>query len=200
MMNGDHAMKLRVAICSIGLCLLLVPVPALAQAKQKPATASQQVHVDQLPPAVTAAIQKAYPTGSIVTVYKTTRGTEERYQLWVKETASSPAVVVTATPDGQIQTGKAAAAKPARKTPPATAQAKRAAAAPVSTDGETVAIDQLPKPVTKAIKDAYPKDTIVKAFKVAAGGDVVYQIVLDDVGSLQPMRVFVRADGTFQKR
>jgi len=191
-------MKCMTVIGAVGLCALLVPMPALGQTTPQKRAATSQVQVDQLPPAITAAIQKTYPTGSIVTAYKTTRGAEVRYQLWVKENPSAPTVVLTATEDGKIQTNSKAAPRQTRKaaaTTPAKGPIK-----PTSDDGEAIAADQLPKPVAQAIKAAYPKDAILQTFKQTTGEAVSYLIVLNDVSHLQPMRVFVAADGTFQKR
>jgi hypothetical protein len=192
-------MKFAAVIASVILCLGLTATPAhglTPQQKQKKADASQEVPIDQLPTAITAAIQKSYPTGHIVTAYKLTRGTDVRYQLFVKETPDAQAVVMTATADGKIANGKKAqAARKGTVTPP---PAKTAA--PANPAGDPMAIDQLPKAVTKAVRDAYPKDTIIQAFRKTTGADVVYQVVLEDVSSAQPLRVTVSADGKIQKR
>jgi hypothetical protein len=196
-------MKLTAQFAAIGLCALLVAGPAvgeaLAQKPQKRQGASEKVAIDQLPQAVTSAVQKTYPGGTIAIAYKTTLGTDVRYQLWVREAGSRTTVVVMATPDGQIQSGRNAR-KPGLATPAPKAAAKPGATTPASAAGEPIAIDQLPKAVTKSIKDAYPKDTIIQAFKITSGTEVSYQVGLSDVASLQPMRVFVGADGKIQKR
>jgi hypothetical protein len=192
-------MRFVAVIASVVLCLGLTAAPAhaLTPQKQKKADASQQVPLDQLPSAITSAIQKAYPTGHIVTAYKLSRGTDVRYQLFVKETPDAQAVVMTATPDGKIANGKKG--QPARKGAVTPTPSAKTAATPNSA-GDPIAIDQLPKTVTKAVKDAYPKDTIIQAFKKTTGAEVVYQVVLEDVSSAQPLRVTVSADGKIQKR
>jgi hypothetical protein len=189
--------KLATLLAAIIVSVTLTPTQARAEVlvQKKAQGTSQQVHADELPAAVTAAVQKSYPGSSIAVAYKVTRGADVRYQLWLKESAKGPAVVVTATPDGQLQTSggrKAARPAPTQAVKPARSAAKDA--------GDPVAIDQLPKAVTKAIKDAYPKNTIIRAFKSSTADPIVYQLVLDDVASLQPMRVFVAADGKIQKR
>src|SRR6185295_20261410 len=142
------------------------------QKAQKRQGASEKVAIDQLPQAVASAVQKTYPGSTIAIAYKTTQGTDVRYQLWVREAGSRATVVVMATADGQIQAGRNAARKPGLATPPAKAPTRPGAPAPASTsttDGDPIAIDQLPKAVTKAIKDAYPKNTIIQAFKLTTG-------------------------------
>ena len=58
----------------------------------------------------------------------------------------------------------------------------------------------LPKAVVKAIKDAYPKNTITSAQKLTQDSQVLFQLMLDDVSSKAPMHVTVTEDGQIQKR
>jgi hypothetical protein len=66
--------------------------------------------------------------------------------------------------------------------------------------GETVAVNQLPKAVVQAITDAYPKDVIVDAMRIASGSQILYQLTLTDVSHILPMLVVVSTDGKIQKR
>ena len=65
---------------------------------------------------------------------------------------------------------------------------------------DLVAIDQLPKAVVKSIKEAYPKDTILQVIRVSTGTVTTYEISLDDVSSMQPLKVIITSDGKIQKR
>jgi hypothetical protein len=193
-------MKITVTLASIGLAVCLASGPAWAQTQKRQAP-SQQVAIDQLPEPVTSAVQKTYPGGKIVTAYKMTRNTQVRYELWVKPTPDAQALVVTATPDGQLAGAKGKQAKkaplPAATKPGTTPSGSSGSSA---SQGDPIAVDQLPKAVAKAVKEAYPKDSIIQAFKTTAGAEVTYQVVLSDVASVQPMRVSVTADGRIVKR
>jgi hypothetical protein len=188
-------MKLVTTFLSMCLCLSIA-AGANAQANQKRQGTSEQVAVDQLPQAVTSSVLKSYPSSKIVTAYKLTRGTDVRYELWVKETPAAQAVVMSATADGQLLNAKGKG-KPSKK---AAAPTPTSTSSSSSAQGDPIAVDQLPKAVTKAIKDSYPKDAIIQAFKTTTGADVAYQVVLNDVASVQALRVFVSADGKILKR
>jgi hypothetical protein len=137
---------------------------------------------------VTAAVEKAYPKSTIVSAAKVGRGTQIRYELSVKPSQSAQPIAVMASAEGMI---RAAGAGRGQRKAPATAPAPQ---------GETVAVNQLPKAVVQAIKEAYPKDSIVDAMRTASGSKILYELILSDVSSVMPMRVVVSSDGKIQKR
>jgi len=174
------------------------PQPAAAAADQNQKRPQRtEVAVDQLPPAVTAAVQSRFPKGTIVSAAKMTLGTELRYELTIKETPEAAPMVMFATADGTTLRGRGAGpvgragGAGRRGGPPPDPNAK---------PGESISVNDLPKPVAKAIKDAYPKNTILEAFKITIPDGLQYQVVLNDVSSLKPMKVLVGADGSILKR
>lgn len=202
-------MKALLMFATAGLGILLAAPPVLAgQAPAPFASASpggalpqkggrQTVAVDQLPAAVTAAILKAYPGSTIISATQVSRGAEVGYQLSVKTTTNPQPIAVMTSADGVIRTGSknaAASGSAARKAP------RQNAAQGSASPGETVAVNQLPKVVVQAIKDAYPKDVIVDATRFASGSQLLYQLTLSDVSSVMPMHVVVSSDGKIQKR
>ncbi len=179
-------------VVSAGLMAVLAASPAVGQ--QKGNAQRQEVAVDQLPEAVTAAVKSTYPKGSIVSAFKMTGGKEARYELSVKETPDSTPFSVMANAKGQLRTATAAAnAKGA-------ARKGQTPAPNASNQGVSISTNDLPKAVAKAVQDAFPKDTILEVFKTTIGKDAQYELVLNDVASFKPMHVFVTADGTIQKR
>ena len=192
-------MRTALFFVTVGLGLVLTTTPALAQKG-----AQQTVTVDQLPAAVTAAVEKAYPKSTIVRAAMVSRGAQVRYELSVKLTPDAQPIAVLASPEGIIRTS-ANSAPPSTPVPAAgkaagKGQGQRKAAAGSPMQGEPVALSQLPKAVVKAIKEAYPQDTIIAATKIASGSDVAYQLSIDDLSSVIPLRVFVGSDGKIQKR
>ena len=182
-------------IVAIGMGIVLVAPPVLALgAPQK--GGQQAVAVDKLPAAVTAAVEKAYPKSTIASAATINRGGQVGYQLSVKTTPDAAPIAVMVTADGVIRSGAKAAP------PPGTAprKAARGAAAPPPVQGETVAVNQLPKAVVQAITDAYPKDVIIDAMRIASGSQLLYQLTLTDVSHILPMLVYVSVDGKIQKR
>jgi len=187
-------MNSKLSCLALSIVLLLVASPRAASVMQK--AAQQTVAVADLPEAVTAAIAKTYPGGTIVTAAKMSRGGQVRYELSVKPTADAAPIPVMVSPEGVIRTaGKGAA--PAGAPPAGKGARKAGSAAPAP---EPFPIADLPKPVVKAIKDAYPKDTITSAMKLTSGSKVSFQVTLNDVASTAPMHVTVTADGQIQKR
>jgi len=190
-------MKAPLLLCTgaLALSMLASPTPAAAQNPQRPQRTD--IAVDQLPQAVTTAVQSRYPKATIVSAAKLTLGADMRYELMIKETPDAAPTMFMATADGTTLRGRGAA--PAarfggagrRGGPPPDPNAK---------PGESISVNDLPKPVAKAIKDAYPKNTILEAFKIAIPDGVQYQVSLDDVSSLKPMKVLLQADGVILKR
>lgn len=175
------------------------PGAALFRSGALPQKGGQQVPLDQLPAAVTAAILKAYPNSTIVAAMKGGRGAQVRYELSVKTSPDAPPISVMASPDGLIRAGGRNAVTPGGM--PAAAKGQRKAQAAASTpQRQMIEVRDLPKAVVNAIKDAYPKDTIIDAVKISVGPPVLYQVGLNDVSSLMPLRVVISADGKFQKR
>ena len=168
----------------------------VAAAQQKRAQ-RQEIALDQLPQAVTAAVQARYPKGTILSAAKLSLGPELRYELTVKETPDAAPMTLLATADGTTLRGRGAGpigragGAGRRGGPPPDPNAK---------PGESISVNDLPKPVAKAIKDAYPKNTILEAFKVTITDGVQYQLMLNDVSSLKPMKVLVGSDGVILKR
>ncbi len=185
-------MNAKPVLISAAMAVLLA-APAFAQ-QQK--AALQVVSVDELPAAVTASVAKSYPGSTIVSAAKVSRGGQERYQLSIKPTADAAAIALMVSADGLIKTNaKAAAAAPAKGAGNARRKAAGAAAGP-----QPFPVVDLPKAVVKAIKDAYPKDTIIAAMKATPGGKAMFELTLDDVGSKAPLHVTVSEDGQIQKR
>lgn len=172
--------------------------PAPQAAAQQKRAQRTEVAVDQLPQAVTAAVQSRYPKGTIVSAAKLALGPEMRYELTVKETPDASPTLLIATADGTTLRGRGAGpigrvgGAGRRGGPPPDPNAAK--------PGESISVNDLPKPVAKAIKDAYPKNTILEAFKIAIPDGLQYQVMLDDVSSLKPMKVLVGADGVILKR
>jgi hypothetical protein len=190
-------MKAAQFFASAAIGIVLVAPAALARTAANPPApssaapqkgAQQSVPIDHLPAAVTAAVEKAYPKSTIVNAAKVSRGTQVRYELSVKPNQAAQPIAVMASAEGVIRA--AGAGRGQRKTP-ATVPAPQ---------GETVAVNQLPKAVVQAIKEAYPKDSIVDAIRTASGSKILYELILSDVSSVQPMHVVVSSDGKIQKR
>lgn len=193
-------MKAAQFFASAAIGIVLVAPAALARTAANPPAPSspnvaspqkgnqQTVPVDQLPAAVTAAVEKAYPKSTIVSAAKVGRGTQVRYELSVKPSQAAQPIAVMASAEGMIRA--AGAGRGQRKAAP-TAPAPQ---------GETVAVNQLPKAVVQAIKEAYPKDSIVDAMRTASGSKILYELILSDVSSVMPMHVVVSSDGKIQKR
>src|SRR6187455_56032 len=176
---------------TLGIVLI---APSVFAGNREQKGGQQAVKVEQLPPTVTAAVEKMYPKSTIVSAASINRGGQTGYQLSVKTATDEKPVAVMVSVDGQIRTGaKAAPAAGARK-------GARQGAAPPPVQGETVAVNQLPKAVVQAITEAYPKDVIVDAMRVASGSQLLYQLTLTDVSHVLPMLVFVSIDGKIQKR
>lgn len=202
-------MKAVLVFAAAGLGMVLVASPTLAgsapdgRAIGSPIGAlpqkggQQTVAVDQLPAAVTTAIAKSYPGSTIVSAAKVTRGAQVRYDLSVKTSADAQPISVMATADGMIRAGAKNAPPPAAA--PGKAPRKNAAPTPAP-QGETVAVNQLPRAVAQAIKEAYPKDSIIDATRIASGSQLFYQLTLSDVSHALPMLVLVSSDGKIQKR
>ncbi len=188
-----NAARILVA-AALGVALVASPVFG----GNRPQKGGQQaVAVEQLPAAVTAAIEKAYPRSTIVSAAKINRGGQTGYELSVKTSSDAQPMAVMATADGVIRSGSKTA--PATATPRKGARGK-GAAAPPPVQGETVAINQLPKAVVQAITEAYPKDVIIDAMRIASGSQLLYQLTLTDVSHILPMLVVVSTDGKIQKR
>ena len=184
-------------IVAIGMGIVLVAPPALALgAPQK--GGQQAVAVEKLPPAVTAAVEKAYPTSTIASAATINRGGQVGYQLSVKTTPDAAPIAVMVTAEGVSRSGAKAAPPPG--TAPRKAARGRGAAAPPPVQGETVAVNQLPKAVVQAITEAYPKDVIIDAMRIASGSQLLYQLTLTDVSHIMPMLVYVSVDGKIQTR
>jgi len=179
----------------------MFPTAVLAVLLAAPCAASQQkaaqqpVPVDQLPAAVTASVAKSYPGSTIVSAAKMSRGKQVRYELSVKPSADAAPVALLVSPEGLISTtAKPAAAGGAKP------GAKGRKAAGASAAAQPFPVVDLPKAVVKAIKDAYPKDTIIAALKSTPGGKVLFELTLNDVASVAPLHVVVTEDGQIQKR
>jgi len=186
-------------LVATGLGIALVTSPLFARNDAQKG-GQQTVAVDQLPAAVTAAVEKAYPKSTIVSAAKINRGGQSGYELSVKTSPDAQPIAVMSTADGMIRTG-AKTAPPAAGTPaPRKGARKGGAAPPPPVQGETVAVNQLPKAVVQAITEAYPKDVIVDAMRIASGSQLLYQLTLTDVSHVMPMLVFVSMDGKIQKR
>jgi len=189
-------------IAALAGCLVALTANAGAAAPaQKRTVDRQSVTVSQLPPAVTSAIETAYPKSTVVDAFKVSRGADAMYEITVKAQNGGTPFLVIVTPDGTVRPMLRGAKGnktplPARTPVSGTSTTKTASPLP----GDPILLDQLPKAVTKAIKDAYPRDTLVQAFKVSSSGETMYELVLDDVSSVQPLRVLVNADGKIQKR
>jgi len=184
-------MNIRLLCAASSLTMLCLAASPLAAQK----AAQQTVAVADLPAAVTASVAKTYPGGTIVSAAKVSRGAQARYELSVKPTADAAPIPVMVSPEGVISTnakGARAGAPPAGK---GGRKAGAAAAAP-----QPFPIVDLPKPVVKAIKDAYPKNVITSAMKLTQGAQVLFQVTLNDVSSVAPMHVTVTSEGQIQKR
>jgi len=59
--------------------------------------------------------------------------------------------------------------------------------------GEKVPLDQLPEPVTKAVKERFPKGELLKAEKETKDGKVKYEVKVSDGG--KKYEVDVSPDG-----
>ena len=183
-------------IVATGMGILLIAPPVLA--RSAPQKGGQQIVAgEELPAAVTAAVEKAYPKSTIASATTINRGGQVGYQLSLKTTPDAAPISVMVTADGLIRSGAKAA--PSRGTAPRKA-ARGGAAAPPPVQGETVAVNQLPKAVVQAITDAYPKDVIIDAMRIASGSQLLYQLTLTDVSHIMPMLVYVSVDGKIQKR
>ncbi len=180
-------MKAAQIIGSVAIAVVLASPAALASPQKN--APQQSIAVDKLPAAVTAAVEKAYPKSTIVSAATVSRGKQVRYELSVKPSGASQPIAVMASADGQIRAAGGGGKGQGRATP----------AAPAA-QGEVVAIDRLPKVVVQAIKDAYPKDSITGATRIAVNSQILYELLLSDVSSLMPMRVVVSSDGKIQKR
>lgn len=185
---------------AVGLVIVLSAPAVSAVAPQKKAQTGSQptIAVDKLPPAVTAAILKACPNGTIVSAVTIVRGRQTGYELSVKPTPDAQPVTVSALADGTIRgTGKGA---PIPGTTVVAKGQRRAAPGNALPPRPIVEVKDLPKAVVNAVKDAYPKDTIISAVRISDGPPILYELSLNDVASLTPMRVVVTAEGQFQKR
>jgi hypothetical protein len=183
-------MKTRLMFTTAVLAMLLAVPCAAAQQK----AAQQVVPVDQLPAAVTASVAKSYPGSTIVSAAKMSRGKQVRYQLSVKASADAAPVALMVSPEGLIST----TAKPAAGAAKPGAKGRKAAGTAAA--AQPFPVVDLPKAVVKAIKDAYPKDTIIAALKSTSGSKVLYELTLTDVSSVAPLHVVVSEDGQIQKR
>jgi len=184
-------------IVATGMGIVLIASPVIAWGAPQKA-GQQAVTVDQLPSAVTAAVEKAYPKSTIASAAKINRGGQAGYELSVKATPDAPPIALMVSADGVIRSGAKATQPPG--TMPRKAARGRGAAAPPPVQGETVAVNQLPKAVVQAITEAYPKDVIVDAMRIASGSQLLYQLTLTDVSHVLPMLVYVSVDGKIQKR
>lgn len=189
-------MNAALVVATAGLGIVLATPPVFA--RNVPQKGSQQtVAVDQLPAAVTAAIEKAYPKSTIVSATRISRGGQAGYELSLKTAPDAQPIAVMASADGTIRAGaKAAPAGAPRKA----SRQSGAGTPPPAAQGETVAVNQLPKAVVQAIADAYPKDVILDAVRIASGSQILYQLTLSDVSHVLPMLVVVSSDGKIQKR
>lgn len=183
-----------------GLAIVLTGPAVFAGAPQKGVqkAAGQTVQVDKLPPAVTAAVLKAYPNSTIVSAATIAHGKQVGYELSVKPTPDAQPMSVMASADGTIRAAGKGAAIPG--TPPPAKGQRRGGAASSLPQRPIVEVKDLPKAVVNAVKDAYPKDTILTAVKISTGPPVIYELSLNDVGSLMPLRVVLTSEGVFQKR
>jgi hypothetical protein len=181
----------RFLITCFAFALLFMALPNAAPQK----AAQQTVAVADLPAAVTASVAKSYPGSTIVSAAKISRGAQFRYELSVKPSPEAAAVALLVSPDGVITTN----AKAARAGAPPAGKGARKAAAGAAAPQPFPVVD-LPKPVVKAIKDAYPKNEITSALKLTQGSQVLFQLTLNDVSSVAPMHVTVTAEGQIQKR
>ena len=186
-------------IVAAGLGMTLVASPVFGgNAPQKGGQQAVAIDIAQVPATVTAAIEKAYPNSTIVSAAKINRGGQTGYELSVKTSPDAQPIAVMATADGVIRSGSKTA--PPATTAPRKGARGKGAAAPPPVQGETVAVNQLPKAVVQAITDAYPKDVIVDAMRIASGSQILYQLTLTDVSHILPMLVVVSTDGKIQKR
>jgi len=180
----------------VGAAIVFMASPR-AESSRPPApqkAAQQTVAVPDLPAAVTASVAKSYPGSTIISAAKMSRGKQERYELSVKPAGDAAPVAVLVSPEGVISTSPKGARAGA---PPAGKGARKAGAAGAP---QPFPVVDLPKAVVKAIKDAYPKDTITSAQKLTQGAKVFFQVTLDDVSSVAPLHVMVTEDGQIQKR
>jgi hypothetical protein len=191
---------MKALLLAAGLAMLLGAAAVSAAPPQKGVQkgAQQTIAIDKLPAAVTAAVLKAYPNSTIVSAATFTRGKQVGYDLSVKPTPDAQPVSVMALADGTIRAAGRGA--PAAGTPPPAKGQRRGGAASSLPERPIVEVKDLPKAVTNAIKDAYPKDTILSAVRISTGPPVIYELSLNDVASLMPLRVVVTSEGQFQKR
>ena len=190
-------MKARLigAAAVLGILFCIPDVTAAQKGAQK--AAPQTMAATDLPEAVTASVAKSYPGSTIVTAAKISRGAQYRYELSVKPSPDAAPVALLVSPEGVISTNaKGKASAPGA--PPAGKGGRKAAAGAGAP--QPFPIVDLPKPVVKAIKDAYPKNEITSALKVTQGANVLFQLTLNDISSVAPMHVTVTADGQIQKR
>ena len=180
---------------ALSLAMLLIASPH-AESSPPQKAAQQTVAVADLPAAVTASVTKSYPGSTIVSAAKMSRGAQVRYELSVKPTLDAAPIPLLVSPEGVISTN--AKGKAAAGAPPAGKGARKAGAGAAAP--QPFPIVDLPKPVVKAIKDAYPKNEITSALKLTQGSQVLFQVTLNDVSSVAPMHVTVTADGQIQKR
>jgi len=187
-------MKFPFSSTALSLAMLLIASPH-AESSPPQKAAQQTVAVADLPAAVTASVTKSYPGSTIVSAAKMSRGAQVRYELSVKPTLDAAPIPLLVSPEGVISNAKGKAAAGA---PPAGKGARKAGAGAAAP--QPFPIVDLPKPVVKAIKDAYPKNEITSALKLTQGSQVLFQVTLNDVSSVAPMHVTVTADGQIQKR
>ena len=128
----------RILVATTLGIVLIAPSVFAGNLEQK--GGQQAVKVEQLPPTVTAAVEKMYPKSTIVSAASINRGGQTGYQLSVKTATDEKPVAVMVSVDGQIRTGAKAA-------PPAAARkGARQGAAPPPVQGETVAVINFRKP------------------------------------------------------
>ena len=117
-------------LVATGLGIALVTSPLFARNDAQKG-GQQTVAVDQLPAAVTAAVEKAYPKSTIVSAAKINRGGQSGYELSVKTSPDAQPIAVMSTADGMIRTG-AKTAPPAAGTPAPRKGARKGGAANVA--------------------------------------------------------------------
>src|ERR1044072_7379100 len=101
-------MKAAHIVASAAIGIVLATPAALARAGANPPAppspgiaspqkGAQSIPVDQLPAAVTSAVEKTYPKSTIVSAAKVDRGGQVRYELSVKPSGAAQPIAVMAS-------------------------------------------------------------------------------------------------------
>lgn len=140
-------------------------------------TDDEEVPVEKLPKAVVKAIKAKYPDATLVEAEKETDDGKTVYEVKIKTGGKKFEIKVSV--DGTIQP-EDDDKKPSKKKP--------------DDDEEKIAVDKLPKVITKAVLAKYPDAQIRTAVKENENGQTIYGLKLTSGGKKFVLKV--TAEGT----